>query len=81
MGQRRLCIDVFRWRRACDLGLCSVWRPVKPEQARYGDRGGGNEKNPVHYLEVTPSLAGADQKLHVPALQDSNCRYENHEAA
>jgi hypothetical protein len=41
-----------------------VWRRVKPEQARSDDHGDCNEKNPVHYLEVTPSLAGADQKLH-----------------
>jgi hypothetical protein len=33
---------------------------MKPEQARSNDGGGGNEKNPVHYLEVTPSLVEAD---------------------
>jgi hypothetical protein len=41
---------------------------VKPEQARSDDRGGGDEKNPVHYLEVTPSAVGADQN-HVLAVQ------------
>ena len=61
VGQRRLCIDLLRWRRICDLGLRSVRRRVKPNQARSDDRGDGNEKTPVHYLEVTPSLAGADQ--------------------
>ena len=70
VGQHRLCIDLLRWRRACDLGPRSVWRRLKPEQARSDDRGGGNEKDPVHYLEVTPSLAGADQKLHVLAVRD-----------
>jgi hypothetical protein len=40
-----------------------VWRRVKPKQAGSDDRGSGDEKNPVHYLEVTPSLAGADQKI------------------
>src|SRR5215831_19545966 len=47
VGQHLLCIDLFRWRRACDLGLRSVWWRVKPEQARSDDRGGGDEKNPV----------------------------------
>ena len=61
VGQHQLCIDLLRWRRACDLGLRSVSRRVKPEQARSDDRGGGDEKNPVHYLEVTPSLVEADQ--------------------
>jgi hypothetical protein len=61
VGQHQLCIDLLCWRRACDLGLRSVWRRVKPEQARSDDRGGGDEKNPVHYLEVTPSLVDADQ--------------------
>ena len=60
VGQHRLCIDLIRWRRAWDPGLRSVWRRVKPEQARSHDRGGGDEKNPVHYLEVTPSLVEAD---------------------
>ena len=61
VGQHRLCIDLLLWRRARDLGLRSVWRRVKPEQARSDDRGDANEKNPVHYLEVTLSLVGADQ--------------------
>jgi len=65
VGQHRLCIDLLRWGRACDLGLRSMSRRVKPEQARSDDRGGGNEKNPVHDLEVTPSLTRADQKLHI----------------
>ena len=65
VGQHRLCINLLRWVRACDLGLRSMSRRVKPEQARSDDRGGGNEKNPVHYLEVTPSLTRADQKLHI----------------
>jgi hypothetical protein len=60
VGQHPLCIDLLRWRRACGLGRCSVLRRVKPEQARSNDGGGGNEKNPVHYLEVTPSLVEAD---------------------
>src|SRR5262249_12896230 len=63
VGQHRLYIDLLRWRRACDLALRGVWRRVKPEQSRPDDRGGADEKNPVHYLEVTPSLAGADQKI------------------
>ena len=65
VGQHRLCIDLLRWERACDFGLRSMSRRVKPEQARSDDRGGGNEKNPIHYLEVTPSLVEADQKSHV----------------
>jgi hypothetical protein len=40
-----------------------VWRRVKPEQARSEDRGGGDEKNPIHYLEVTPSLVGSRSKI------------------
>jgi hypothetical protein len=47
---------------------------VKPEQARADDRGGGDEKNPIHYLEVSPNLAGADQKSHVVAVQDGHSR-------
>jgi len=57
------CIDLLRWRRACDLCFRSAWRRVKPEQARSDDRGGGNEKNPIHYLEVTPSLVGNRSKI------------------
>ena len=71
VGQHRLSIGLLRWRRACDLGLLSVLRRVKPEQARSNDRSGGGEKNPVHYLEVTLSLAGADQKSHVLSLQQA----------
>jgi len=68
VGQHSLRIDLLRWRRACDPGLRSMWRQVKPEQARSDDRGGGDEKNPIHYLEVTPSLVEADQKSHVLAV-------------
>jgi hypothetical protein len=74
VGQHRLCIDLLHWRRAWDLGLRSVWRRVKPEQAPSDNRGGGNEENSVHYPEVTPSLAGADQKLHVIAVRDARSR-------
>jgi hypothetical protein len=61
VGQHPLCIDLLRLRRVCDLGRRSVLRRVKPEQARSNDRGRGDEKNPVHYLEVTPSPVEADQ--------------------
>jgi hypothetical protein len=74
VGQHPLCIDLLRWRRACDLGLPSVLRRVKPEQAPYNDRGGGDEKTPVHYLEVTPSLVGSRSKSHVLAVQDGYSR-------
>jgi hypothetical protein len=39
-----------------------MWRRVKPEQARSDGRGRRDEKNPIHYVEVTPSLVGADKK-------------------
>jgi hypothetical protein len=62
VGQYPLCIDLLRGRRACDLGFRSMGRRVKPEQARSDDRGRRDEKNPIHYVEVTPSLVGADKK-------------------
>ena len=74
VGQHRLCTDLIRWRGACDLRFRSVWRRVKPEQARSDDRGGGDEKKPIHYLEVTPSLFEADQKSHLLAMQDRDSR-------
>ena len=71
VGQHRLSIGLLWWRRACDVGLLSVLRRVKPEQARSNDRSGGGEKNPVHYLEVSLSLAGTDQKSHIHSLQQA----------
>src|SRR6476646_6546588 len=71
VGQYRLFTGLLRWRGASDLGLLSVLRRVKPEQARSNDRSGGGEKNPVHYFEVTLSLAVADQKSRVLSLQQA----------
>lgn len=63
VGQHRLFIDLLRSRRAGDLGLRRVRRRAKPEQARSDNRGGSDNKDAIHDLDVTPGPVRSRSKI------------------